>query len=56
MRATVLARAIKQPLRAELKALLDKNQKIDAIKKYQAAMGSDLTTAAAVINIVDAEK
>ena len=41
---------LKDPLRGELKDLLKRQQKIDAIHKYQAAAGVDLTTAVGVIN------
>jgi len=49
-RATQLLADLKDPLRSELKDLLRQQQKIDAIHKYQAAAGVDLTTAVAVIN------
>ena len=48
--AAALAAAIPPPLRAELLDLLSHGQKIDAIHKYQAATGADLTTAVQVIN------
>ena len=41
---------LKDPLRGELKDLLKRQQKIDAVHKYQAAESVDLTTAVMVIN------
>jgi hypothetical protein len=41
---------LKEPLRGELRALLGRDLKYDAIKKYQTATNADLTTAVAVIN------
>jgi hypothetical protein len=45
-----LVAALKDPLRSELTDLLRREQKIDAIKKYQQAAGVDWTTAVGVIN------
>jgi hypothetical protein len=45
-----LVAGLKDPLRSELTDLLRREQKMDAIKKYQQAAGVDLTTAVAVIN------
>jgi len=41
---------LKDPLRSQLTDLLRQQQKIDAVKKYQAAAGVDLTTAVGVID------
>jgi hypothetical protein len=49
-KAVQLLAELKDPLRSELKGLLKQQQKIDAIKKYQAAASVDLTTAVLVIN------
>jgi hypothetical protein len=49
-RAAELLADLKDPLRSELNDLLRQQQKIDAIHKYQAAAGVDLTTAVGVIN------
>jgi hypothetical protein len=49
-RAAQLLAGLKDPLRSELTDLLRREQKMDAIKKYQQAAGVDLTTAVAVIN------
>lgn len=54
-RALALASQLKQPLRARLQNLLRQGRKIDAIHKYQAASGVDLTTAVQVIDVLDAE-
>jgi len=48
-RAAQLLADLKDPLRSELNDLLRRQQKIDAIHKYQAAAGVDLTTAVGVI-------
>ena len=45
-----LVAALKNPLRSELRDLLRRQQKIDAVKKYRKATGADLTTAVMVIN------
>jgi hypothetical protein len=44
---------LREPLRGELKDLLKRQEKIDAIKKYQAAASVDLTTAVMVINALE---
>jgi hypothetical protein len=49
-RAAQLLADLKDPLRSELTDLLRREQKMDAVKKYQAAAGVDLTTAVMVIN------
>lgn len=51
-----LAAKLKNPLRAQLKTLLKQGRKIDAVHKYQAATGSDLTTAVQVTDILDSAK
>jgi len=51
-----LAAELKDPLRGELKALLAKGQKIDAIHAYQNATGADLTTAHGVIELIDQQR
>jgi hypothetical protein len=48
-----LAAELKDPLLGELKALLAKGQKIDAIHAYQKATGADLTTAHGVVELID---
>jgi len=55
-RALALASTIEEPLRKELKTLLTQGQKIDAIKKYQAATGTDRTTAVNVMNVLETAK
>jgi hypothetical protein len=52
-RAAELLADLKDPLRSELNDLLRQQQKIDAIHKYQAAAGVDLTTAVGVINALE---
>jgi len=54
--AVHLLTELKDPLRSELKDLLKRQQKIDAIKKYQAAASVDLTTAVLVINALQKSK
>jgi hypothetical protein len=41
---------LKDPLHGELRDLLRRQEKFDAIKKYQAAASVDLTTTVMVIN------
>ena len=53
LRAQELAAKVKDPLRAQLKSLLKQSRKIDAIHKYQAASGADLTTAVRVVDVLD---
>jgi hypothetical protein len=55
-KAVQLLTELKDPLRSELKDLLKRQQKIDAIKKYQAAASVDLTTAVLVINALQKSK
>ena len=52
-RAAELLADLKDPLRGELNDLLRQKQKIDAIHKYEAAAGVDLSTAVAVINALE---
>ena len=52
-RASRLLAELKDPLRSELLALLKQERKIDAVKKYQAATGEDLTTAVMVMNLLE---
>ena len=49
-KAVELLAALKDPLRGQLRDLLSREQKIDAIKKYREATSADLTTAVIVIN------
>jgi hypothetical protein len=49
-RAQTLASQLQDPLKSELLDLLKQGQKMEAIKKYQSASGTDLTTAVQVIN------
>ena len=53
-RAQQLVSEMKDPLLGELKALLKQGQIIDAIRRYQAATGADLTTAKTVIDVIRA--
>jgi hypothetical protein len=50
---TQLAAELKDPLLGELKDLLAKGQKIDAIHAYQRATGADLTTAHGVVELIE---
>jgi hypothetical protein len=49
-RARQLADALQEPLLSEIRNLLAENRRIDAIKRYQADAGVDLTTASQVID------
>jgi hypothetical protein len=49
-KAAQLLADLKDPLRSELKDLLRQQHKIDAIKRYEASAGVDLTTAVTVID------
>ncbi len=49
-KAAELLAALKDPLRGQLKDLLRREQKIDAIKKYRDVTSAHLTTAVMVIN------
>lgn len=51
-RAQSLAGQLADPLRAEIIALAKKGQRIDAIKKYAAASGEDLSTAKQVVDLL----
>jgi hypothetical protein len=52
-RAKALVGQLREPLLSEVKGLLAKGQKIDAIKRYQTAANVDLPTAVQVINLLD---
>ena len=51
-KAQQLASELKDPLLSEIKQLLKEHKRIDAVKKYQAQTGADLTTTVQVINIL----
>ena len=53
--ADTLTSQLKDPLRAELKAMLVEGRKIDAIKRYETATGADLTTAKQVIDTLESQ-
>jgi hypothetical protein len=48
-----LVAELKDPLRSQMKDLLKRGQKIEAVKKYRAATGSDMTTAVLVANSLE---
>ena len=50
--AKKLASEVRDPLLSQIKALLAQHHKIEAIKAYQKATGTDLTTADSVINVI----
>jgi len=52
-RTVELLAGLKDPLRNELKDLLRRKQKVDAVKKYRAATSADLTTAVMVMNALE---
>jgi hypothetical protein len=52
-RSNQLVSELKEPLLSELKALLAQQRKLEAVKKYQAASGVDLTTAVTVIKALE---
>jgi ribosomal protein L7/L12 len=51
-RAQSLVAQLADPLRAEIVALAKQGQRIDAIKRYAAASGEDLSTAKQVIDLL----
>jgi hypothetical protein len=51
--ARTLASQLQEPLKSDLLALLKQGRKVDAIKKYQSASGTDLTTAVQVIKVLE---
>jgi ribosomal protein L7/L12 len=48
-----LAVALQEPLRGEIAVLVKAGKKIDAIKRYRAASGEDLTTAKGVVEALE---
>jgi hypothetical protein len=52
-RVKELAAGIQEPLRGEIAALVKAGKKMDAIKRYQAASGEDLTTAKSVVEALE---
>ena len=52
-KAALLVAELKDPLRGELRDLLRQHLKFDAIKKYQAATGAELTVAVMVMNALE---
>lgn len=55
-RAKVLATELQEPLRTEIISLAREGHLIDAIKKYAAATGADLTLAKSVVELLALEK
>jgi hypothetical protein len=53
-RAVTLAAAVTEPLRSQLKGLLTRGLKLDAIEQYQRATGADLTSATQVLDVLKA--
>jgi len=53
IRAAELAAAIQEPLLSELRGLLGHRQRLQAIKRYQEQSGADVTTAVAVIDVLE---
>jgi polyhydroxyalkanoate synthesis regulator phasin len=53
--AHTLASQLKDPLRAELKAMLADGRKVDAIRRYETAAGADPTTAKQVIDALESQ-
>ncbi len=51
-----LASELKDPLLAELKSLVKEQRIIDAMKKYQAATGADLTTSRMVVKVLEQQR
>jgi len=45
-----LVAGLADPLRSELKALVEQGRRLDAIKKYAEKTGADLATAKAVVD------
>lgn len=54
-RVKALAEGLQDPLRSEITALMKAGKKADAIKRYQAASGEDLTTAKGVVETLEAD-
>ena len=54
VRVKALADGLQDPLRSEIAALVKAGKKLDAVKRYQAASGEDLTTARGVVEALEA--
>jgi len=50
--AETLAAELKEPLVSELKALLAAGRRVDAVRRYREASGTDLTTAVTVMDVL----
>ncbi len=50
--AEALAAGLKEPLVSELKALLAAGRRLDAVRRYREASGTDLTTAVSVVDVL----
>ena len=54
-KAQSLAQGVAAPLRAELLGLLKEGKRIDAMRRFSAETGEDITTARRVIDVLEAE-
>jgi hypothetical protein len=51
-RATALVAQLREPLRSELTGLLQEGRRVEAMKRYSAASGEDLTMAKHVVDLL----
>jgi len=56
VRAEQLASELSDPVRSEIRALLEQGQRIPAVNRYRETTGVDLTTAMLVINLLGEKK
>jgi hypothetical protein len=55
-RAEALAAQLEDPLGSELRTLLEAQRRVDAIRRYREASGTDLTTAVGVVDVLSGRK
>jgi hypothetical protein len=55
-RARVLVTELREPLRSEIEGLLKQGQRVEAMKRYSAATGQDLTMAGRVVDLLEGRR
>ena len=55
-RAKALVAQLRESLRSELKGLLHEGRRVEAMRRYSAASGEDLTMARRVVDLLEDDK
>jgi hypothetical protein len=55
-RAKILVAELREPLRSEIEVLLKEGRRVEAMKRYSAASGEDLTMARQVVDLLESAR